>query len=417
MMDSDNHLDLLPWRRPRRSCARRLELRIEGILYHLHDLSGRRFNAKYLRKSVLRPDYFIRRGASGPELVFLLDQSLCGLRGESAGSHDPIPDHGINPHRSGHEAESERAAGGQDHERAPQIRKGREIRRFWNRSRVATGILVCVLAAVLSYGSWGKTNLTQVKSGEPTFQLETKRAAGGDEYLQISLLIDRLFNRQTAIPDFEPYKQEENFVKQELNALMKEFGAEEYSVPPEFVKEVDRFVRQYQERDHDLMAKVLAGERKKLEQVRDILRRNHLPEDLAYMALVESGFLPSCSSREGAAGFWQFTEVTAREYGMKVNESVDERLDLAKSTQAASRYIRDLVLDFGTGSSVMLAMAAYNSGREAVRRAVRNVKDPIKQRNFWYLYCTRALPEETCEYVPKVFAAIIVGRNPRRFGF
>jgi membrane-bound lytic murein transglycosylase D len=142
-----------------------------------------------------------------------------------------------------------------------------------------------------------------------------------------------------------------------------------------------------------------------------------MPEDLAYMALVESGFEQSSASQEGAVGFWQFTEETARDYGMEVNDRVDERLDLSKSTEAASRYIRDLILEFGSGSSVMLAMAAYNSGPETVRRAVRSVKDPIKQRNFWYLYQIRALPEETRKYVPRVFAAILIGRNPKRFGF
>jgi membrane-bound lytic murein transglycosylase D len=66
----------------------------------------------------------------------------------------------------------------------------------------------------------------------------------------------------------------------------------------------------------------------------------------------------------------------------------------------------------------MLALAAYNSGASKVRQAVtRTVLDPIKQRNFWYLYRTRALPLETREYVPKVFAAILIGRNPRHFGF
>jgi membrane-bound lytic murein transglycosylase D len=135
------------------------------------------------------------------------------------------------------------------------------------------------------------------------------------------------------------------------------------------------------------------------------------------MALVESGFMPSSTSRVGAVGIWQFTEETARELGMEVDESVDDRLDVSKSTTAACRYMRDLILDFGSGSSVMLAMAAYNSGAEKVRRAVRTVKDPIKQRNFWYLYQIRALPEETRMYVPKVFAAILIGRNPARFGF
>ena len=97
---------------------------------------------------------------------------------------------------------------------------------------------------------------------------------------------------------------------------------------------------------------------------------------------------------------------------------VDERTDLRKSTRASCRYLRDLILDFGTGTSVMLALAAYNSGQARVKQAVvKTVRDPIKQRNFWYLYRVRALPVETREYVPKVFAAIVIGRNPHLFGF
>ena len=112
------------------------------------------------------------------------------------------------------------------------------------------------------------------------------------------------------------------------------------------------------------------------------------------------------------------TAATVRAYGLRVDREVDERKDLVKSTIAAAKYLRDLILDFGTGSSVMLALAAYNSGATAVKQAVmRNVSDPIKQRNFWYLYRRKALPLETREYVPKVFAAILIGRAPEHFGF
>ena len=127
---------------------------------------------------------------------------------------------------------------------------------------------------------------------------------------------------------------------------------------------------------------------------------------------------PGQSSPVGAAGLWQFTAATARAYGLRVSGDVDERLNVEKETRAGCRYLRDLILDFGSGSSVMLALAAYNLGPGKVKQAVvKTVKDPIKQRNFWYLYRLRALPAETREFVPKVFAAIIIGRNPRQFGF
>ena len=89
-----------------------------------------------------------------------------------------------------------------------------------------------------------------------------------------------------------------------------------------------------------------------------------------------------------------------------MDKQVDERTNLEKSTRASCRFLRELILDFGAGSSVMLALAAYNLGPSKVKQAVMNtVRDPIKQRDFWYLYRVNALPRETREYVPKVVAA------------
>lgn len=279
--------------------------------------------------------------------------------------------------------------------------------------------IACVLTvAVFHYdGSKVRAQSAPGVIGTSAQPLETMRAAGGEEYLQIGRLIGKLIDYDSSAKDQAPQSRLDIVVQKDLDVLMTEFGAEEYSVPPEFVIEVTHFVRQYQEYDHEFMARALIDERGVLEQMRQILLRDHLPEDIAYMALVENGFSRTSTSAEGAAGPWQFTVATARQYGMQVSDQVDERLDLSKSTAAASRYIRDLILDFGSGSSVLLAMAAYNGGPEMVRHAVRNVKDPIKQRNFWYLYQIRALPEETRQYVPKVFAAILIGRNPERYGF
>jgi hypothetical protein len=307
------------------------------------------------------------------------------------------------------------------------LERGRFIRGYRMRYRVVVVALLCVLAVFGYYAYWGGWYPKGDKSGIDgrVAQFEIVRAASGQDYLQLGRLIDRLVGyegqareaHKNILNQLGAQNPEEDLVAQEIALLMKEFGAEEYSIPTEFLQEVRRFARQYQERDHDLMARLLVAEREDLERMRTILRRANLPEDLAFIVLVESGFLQSSESRNGAVGIWQFTEETARAYGLTVSEAADDRLDLTKSTEAASRYLRDLILDFGAGSSVMLALAAYNSGPDKVRRAVRNVKDPIKQRNFWYLYRARALPEETREYVPKVIAAILIGRNPERFGF
>jgi membrane-bound lytic murein transglycosylase D len=176
-------------------------------------------------------------------------------------------------------------------------------------------------------------------------------------------------------------------------------------------------MKQYQERDRPHMERAVGRARRQLDTIRQIFESQHLPPDLAYMVLVESAFISGSHSPAGAAGLWQFTPATARAYGLRITEQLDERLDLRKSTLGAGRYIRELILDFGAGSSVMLALAAYNVGPGKVKQAVRKVQDPIKQRNFWYLYRVRALPVETREYVPKIIAVMIIGRNLEHFGF
>ncbi len=208
-----------------------------------------------------------------------------------------------------------------------------------------------------------------------------------------------------------------DFVTDEIRTIMAEFGSEVYSVPPELTERVKHYIEQYQGPDRPLIEKALGGAARQFGSVKQVLEQQHLPPDLAYVPLVESA-LGTGQSSAGAAGLWQFTPATARAYGLRVDDEIDERLDVRKSTLAACRYLRELILDFGSGSSVMLALAAYNLGPTKVKQAVmKSVQDPIKQRNFWYLYRTRSLPAETREYVPKVLAAIIIGRDARQLGF
>jgi len=208
-----------------------------------------------------------------------------------------------------------------------------------------------------------------------------------------------------------------SFVEKELDRLLEEFGAETTNVPPEVVERVEEYIERYQTSERPIMERALDETSPLFTQMRKQFEEQRLPPDLAYLALVESGLRRASESRAGALGLWQLRAPTARQYGLRVDGEVDERRDPVKSTEAAAKYLKRLILEFGSGSSVMLALAAYNVGPTRVKGAVRRIDDPIRQRNFWFLYRARRLPPETREYVPKVLAVMLIGRHPERYGF
>lgn len=144
--------------------------------------------------------------------------------------------------------------------------------------------------------------------------------------------------------------------------------------------------------------------------VETIFTEFHLPSDLVYLSLVESGFNPYAYSRARATGPWQFMKGTAKVYGLRVDQYVDERRDPIKSTVAAARYLRDLYDLFGAWP---LAMAAYNAGEGKVMRALHKAQ----AESFSEISKTRLIRRETKEYVPRFMAATIIARNPDRYGF
>lgn len=144
--------------------------------------------------------------------------------------------------------------------------------------------------------------------------------------------------------------------------------------------------------------------------VRRTLREQGVPEDVLWLALVESGFDPTIHSPVGAAGLWQFMPEGARIYGLNVDRWVDERLDPERSTIAAARYLSDLRRRFGNWE---LAFAAYNMGYGGLLAAIRK----YGTNDFWELGRLEAgLPLETALYVPKILAMAIVAKNCAVFG-
>ncbi len=138
--------------------------------------------------------------------------------------------------------------------------------------------------------------------------------------------------------------------------------------------------------------------------------RNGVPEELIAVGFVESGFKVNARSPAGARGMWQFMKGTAKAYGLTINILKDDRLDPKKSSDAASRHLRDLYLQFRDWN---LALAAYNAGSATVTRALRNSKN----QDFWSLIYSGGFKRETREFVPRVLAAAIILDDPSRFGF
>ncbi len=139
--------------------------------------------------------------------------------------------------------------------------------------------------------------------------------------------------------------------------------------------------------------------------IEPILRKNGIPDDFKYLAVIESGLI-NVTSPVGAEGFWQFMAPTAREYGLEVNANVDERLHIIKSTQSASDYLNDAYRIFGNWT---LAAAAYNAGIQRIKSSL----EKQKVTSYYDLF----LNEETSRYIYRIVATKTIFETPRRYGF
>src|SRR3982750_3195924 len=144
------------------------------------------------------------------------------------------------------------------------------------------------------------------------------------------------------------------------------------------------------------------------------LEKRDMPQDLIYLAMIESGFNPKAKSPAKAGGLWQFISETGKRYGLTVNKKVDERNVPAKATDAALAYLSELHDRFG---SWYLAAAAYNTGENRVARIMKQVTGREKGTDADYYRISRLLPRETQDYVPMMIAAGRISKEPARYGF
>ena len=180
---------------------------------------------------------------------------------------------------------------------------------------------------------------------------------------------------------------------------------------------VEHYVRVFSgsARDH-IVAQLEEGSRYE-PMIRAKMRAGGLPEDMYYLALIESGFDPNAYSRAAAVGMWQFMSSTARDMGLRVDWWVDERRDPVKSTTAAVGFIRGLKEQLG---SLYLAAAAYNGGPGRIARGLTRYADDLEgttgDDRFFALADKDYLPRETREYVPQLIATALIAKEPQRYG-
>lgn len=180
---------------------------------------------------------------------------------------------------------------------------------------------------------------------------------------------------------------------------------------------VAHYVRMFTGRSRDRIADRLEEGTRYEPMIRAKMRAGGLPEDMYYLALVESGFNPHAYSKAAAVGMWQFMTSTARGMGMRVDGWVDERRDPVRSTAGAVRFLSGLRDQFG---SLYLAAAAYNGGPGRVSRGLARYADDLENTAgddaFFVLADKDYLRNETREYVPQLIAAALIAKEPARYG-
>jgi membrane-bound lytic murein transglycosylase D len=197
---------------------------------------------------------------------------------------------------------------------------------------------------------------------------------------------------------------------QDLSSPQSPVPDEKDSFPLTMNKQVAYYLDFFQNKQHGSFTRWLERSGRYLPLIREELKKADLPEELAYLPLIESGFNLNAYSKARAVGPWQFIKSTGRLYGLNINSYIDERRDIVASTKAATQFLKELHDEF---NSWYLAVAGYNAGAGKIKRAM----DKTGSDNFWQLAKSRHLRPETKLYVPKLIAAIMIARNPENYGF
>jgi membrane-bound lytic murein transglycosylase D len=182
-------------------------------------------------------------------------------------------------------------------------------------------------------------------------------------------------------------------------------------IPLALNSKVEYFLYYFQTSGKQSFSRWLSRSSRYIPMMKEILKREGMPEDLVYVAMIESGFQMHARSWANAVGPWQFVSDTGRRYSLRIDQWIDERKDPVKATTAAALYLKELYGMFN--GDWYLAAAGYNAGENKIMRAINK----YNTSDFWEISRGSYLKRETKEYVPKLLAAAIIAKDPARYGF
>ncbi len=237
-------------------------------------------------------------------------------------------------------------------------------------------------------------------------EIEIKTISEGDGFTeQVSEVsfIDELENIETFPLPPEKAKELMEKVKAEMTGRI-------FSIPVEINEKVLSFIELFKGERRDKFEMALINSCKFIEKIKKIFQEENIPEDLAYLPLIESEFKIRARSRAGAKGIWQFIDRTGKLYSLDYNWWIDEKYDFIKSTRAAARHLKDL---YNRYNDWYLALAAYNAGAGKIDKAIAKTG----KADFWEIAKTKYIKAETKNYVPAFLASLIIAKNPAEHGF
>jgi len=262
---------------------------------------------------------------------------------------------------------------------------------------------------------WGCAATDTTTALPPSFEADFAAAeTNGIEEMADKALDAELAADEATLPEPEITVAEELKELENLGAWVpgNPYTPEEvsYDFPVTMNKQVEFYLDFFQNKQRAAFTRWLERSTRYVPMIQEELREAGLPQDLAYLPMIESGYNLTAYSTAKAVGPWQFMQSTALDYGLAINRYVDDRRDPEKSTKAAVAYLSDLYEKFGDWQ---LAVAAYNAGGGKISKGIKS----YNASDFWELAQEQYLNNETKRYVPKLIAAIIIAKNPEKYGF